>query len=476
MVRTLGMSNRKLIAPKVVETNFKWTQKQLEALKLLSNPNLNEIYLYGGARAAKTFLLVAVVLFRALKAPGSRHAIIRSVFKDVKNTIGFETLEDVKKLIFTPNGILAELNKQDWIINLPQVGSRVWLTGVDDNARMEQVLGLGLNTVFLNEASQMTYRVLEIVKTRLAEKNTLVNKLFIDANPPPTYHWLYKKYVFHINPTDKTPQDMASVASLLMNPTDNLENLEAKYLDEMKKLSKSYQARYLFGQYAATLDGAVYSSELMAADMEGRFGHVGINPDLPVFAAFDIGFSDATSIWVAQFDKDNIYLLEYLEDNRKPMTYYLDWLFNSYDVRTVYLPFDAKNRSWSTGKSIREVAEAECAKRGAYVRILPKLALNDGINVTRLLLPRCKFDLKRCSFGVEALQNYKYEFSEHLGRNKDEPLHDWASHGADAFRYICMAYGRLDEQQKPKEKPKAEPLKPYKLTGRELLRAAGIEV
>jgi hypothetical protein len=65
-----------------------------------------------------------------------------------------------------------------------------------------------------------------------------------------------------------------------------------------------------------------------------------------------------------------------------------------------------------------------------------------------MLLPRCWFDATRCAKGLEALQHYRRDYNSRLNEFKAVPVHDWASHGADAFRYLAV------RQQPPKEKPK----------------------
>ncbi|HJY05278.1 MAG TPA: hypothetical protein VJ323_03125, partial [Bryobacteraceae bacterium] len=40
--------------------------------------------------------------------------------------------------------------------------------------------------------------------------------------------------------------------------------------------------------------------------------------------------------------------------------------------------------------------------------------------------------------GIEALQNYRREENTRTGELKSEPVHDWSSHAADAFRYGAL--------------------------------------
>ena len=56
-----------------------------------------------------------------------------------------------------------------------------------------------------------------------------------------------------------------------------------------------------------------------------------------------------------------------------------------------------------------------------------------------MLLPRCYFDAKKCQVGLQALANYRRDKNRRLGEFKTTPVHDWSSHGADAFRYMAVA-------------------------------------
>ena len=58
----------------------------------------------------------------------------------------------------------------------------------------------------------------------------------------------------------------------------------------------------------------------------------------------------------------------------------------------------------------------------------------------RQLLPRCQFDAAACSEGLKALKAYRRDWNEETGVWCDKPRHDWASHGADAFRSLAMSY------------------------------------
>ena len=97
-------------------------------------------------------------------------------------------------------------------------------------------------------------------------------------------------------------------------------------------------------------------------------------------------------------------------------------------------PPDAQVRELGTGKSRVEIAQA----LGIRFEVLPPSRLEDGINATRMTFPRCYVDEVKTRAGLEALQNYRWDWNQRLDEFKSTPIHDQWSHGADAFRYLCL--------------------------------------
>ena len=53
-----------------------------------------------------------------------------------------------------------------------------------------------------------------------------------------------------------------------------------------------------------------------------------------------------------------------------------------------------------------------------------------------MILATCEFDEERCKDGIRGLENYRREWDDKQKVWKNNPLHDWASNPADAFRYF----------------------------------------
>jgi hypothetical protein len=98
------------------------------------------------------------------------------------------------------------------------------------------------------------------------------------------------------------------------------------------------------------------------------------------------------------------------------------------------VPHDAAVSEYSTGLSRVEVAR----NHGVPFMITPDIGLIEGIDAVRNVLNRCWFDEVKCAFGLKALENYKKEWNDRHGCWSSRPLHNFASHGADAFRMLVV--------------------------------------
>jgi hypothetical protein len=188
--------------------------------------------------------------------------------------------------------------------------------------------------------------------------------------------------------------------------------------------------------FAAAVLGAFFAKEIDAAERTGRITRLEINPDLPVHSAWDIGIDDPCAIWCFQVEPGRINIVDFYESSGQGVQHYIDWL-NERGYRGVdVVPQDARNREFGSGRSRIETMMS--LGRKAKIGLATKLM--DGINAARQTLPLCYFDAGRCEKGLAAMREYKAEWDEDLRTFKRTPLHNWASHAADAFRYLSLAW------------------------------------
>jgi hypothetical protein len=159
-----------------------------------------------------------------------------------------------------------------------------------------------------------------------------------------------------------------------------------------------------------------------------------------VHTAWDIGVGDDTAIWCWQHNGPKIRIVDYYSASGHGVGHYVQWLADrKYVGGTDWVPHDAKVKEWGSGRTRIE----SLISHGRKPRLVPMHSLEDGINALRELLPSCEFDRERCNDGIEALRQYRRDWDECRRVYKDAPLHDWSSHGADAARYLAMAWREL---------------------------------
>lgn len=307
-------------------------------------------------------------------------------------------------------------------------GARIRLYGADNYDRMRGIYNDG---VTIDEPAQMDPRAWpEVIRPTLSDYKGWAT--FIGT--PKGRDWFYK---IDLN-EDGTPADdffrltlKASETGIL--PPDELASVKSG-------LSEEQYAQEFECSFEAAIVGAYYGKLMANADADRRITGVPYEPTSQVYTAWDLGISDATAIWFAQVVGREIRIIDYYEASGVDLGHYVREINNRpYSYGGHFMPHDAQAKELGTGKTRVEVLESLGLKN---ITVCPQHRVEDGINAVRVMLPKCWFDAGKCSRGIEALKLYRAEYDDKLQTLKPRPVHDWASHGADAFRYLAMTLDR----------------------------------
>lgn len=353
------------------------------------------IMLFGGSRSGKTFLILRAIAVRAMKAPKSRHAVLRFRFNAVKSAIVYDTWPKMLALCYPD--VPCTLNKSDWFAEFWN-GSQVWFGGLDDKERTEKILGNEYATLFLNEVSQLPWSSRNLALTRLAQKVQtdvegqapvpLALKAYYDENPPDKGHWTYRYFVQKVDPeTRENLRNPEDIAAMRMNPRDNAENLPDGYIDKtLGGLSTRLQRRFLLGEFRDANPQTLFIQEHLdrwrvidqpLPDMV----RIVVTVDPSGSGDTDNADNDAIGIVVAGLGTDgNAYLLEDLTVKAGPAT----WgkvVTSAYDRHEADIVVAEVNYGGAMVKAVIQAARPRTpykelrASRGKAVRAEPVAAL-----------------------------------------------------------------------------------------------------
>jgi len=219
--------------------------------------------------------------------------------------------------------------------------------------------------------------------------------------------------------------------------------------DEGMSEEKIQQEYYC--SFEAQIPGAIYSTHLATARDDHRIQSIPVDPMLEVHTAWDLGISDAMSIWFFQTIGNEIRLIHYYENHNEGMEHYIQYLQEFKAKHTIQFgqhlaPHDIEVRELSTGKTRKVTA----AKMGISFRTVQRpRSKSEGHGAVRKIFPRLYIDDVRAEHGLNCLSSYQYEWDDKKNVFKDQPLHDWASHGADALQTLALGWNEQNTHKRP---------------------------
>ena len=227
---------------------------------------------------------------------------------------------------------------------------------------------------------------------------------------------------------------------------------ETKLIDEEELMSaRKEMGDDKFNQefecsFNAAVEGSYYGKIIGELEEKNRMCEITRDDLCQTYVAWDLGMGDSTALWVAQNAGQEVRLMDYVENHGQGLDWYVNWLKdNKWETAEQLLPHDVAVRELGTGKSRLEVLR----ESGLNVKVLPRLSVDDGIQSVRRLLPRCWFNVPQVKQGLDCLRNYRREHDEKRNVFFDKPLHDWASHGSDSFRYLALGMEQTNTWSQP---------------------------
>jgi hypothetical protein len=391
---------------------YKPREPQLQIHEAMENNRF--VVVVAHRRMGKTVAALNALIKAAMEndKPNPRYAIISPTYSQSKRVAWDYLLEFVRPLDATAN--IAEL-RVDFF------GRRIQLYGSDNP---DSLRGQYFDGIVLDEIGDQNPKIWnEIIRPALADRKG--SCLFI-GTPKGNNHF---KDLF-----DRAGKEEGWAAL-------QFKASETKLIDEQelwsarKEMGDDKYNQEFECSFSAAVEGSYYGKLLNEAEEKGRMCNIDRDDLCRTYVAWDLGMGDSTALWVAQATGQEVRLLNYVENHGQGLDWYVNWLKdNKWEKAEQLLPHDVEVRELGTGKSRLEVLR----EAGLDVRVLPRLSVDDGIQAVRRLLPRCWFNMPQVKQGLDCLRNYRRDYDEKRNVFFDKPMHDWASHGSDSFRYLAL--------------------------------------
>lgn len=208
--------------------------------------------------------------------------------------------------------------------------------------------------------------------------------------------------------------------------------------------------------FDAAIPGSFWADSLDALQARGAIVDFAHDRQRQVFTVGDLGRTDDTAIWWYQIEGDQLDIVDFwsgsgyeIYEPSHPDRSIVHVLMrkakeHGYRYAQHWWPHDARPRRLGMGgKSIlQQFQEAGKIERvlGSFA-IVPRLDIEEGIQAGRKTFQHVRrFHATRCAVGLEALRHYHREWDPEKHMFLDHPVHDFASHPSDGWRYLSLSW------------------------------------
>lgn len=215
--------------------------------------------------------------------------------------------------------------------------------------------------------------------------------------------------------------------------------------DRKEGMSENLIQQEFYCNFDQGIDGAFYAKYLMRAELEERICNVPYDPYSLVDTYWDLGVSDSTTIIFVQNIGQEIHIIDSYTNEGEGLNHYANVVAkkakdNMWQYGDHYAPHDIKVRELGHGAKTRLQMARDL---GLNFQIVPKLSIQEGIEMARSMFHKIWIDRKKCGYLIKCLENYHRVYNERLNVYSDRPNHDWSSHFADAFRYMGVMQNKV---------------------------------
>lgn len=379
--------------------------------------------------------VVAILPRRAGKDIAAWNMCIRECIKKVQTIYYiFPTYAQAKKVIwngmtndgfrfldYIPPEVIENCNSQELLIRFKN-GSILALCGSDN---VDSLMGTNPKGIVFSEYALQSERAYQLLSPILRQNNGFA--LFIST--PRGKNHLYTLFEIAKNNPDWFAY------KLTLDDTKHIPVSEIQKEMSEGIMSEDLIQQEYFVSFDMGVEGAYYTRYLDKMKIKGQIGEVPWEPSFKVHTAWDLGVRDSTSIIFFQTIGTTVRIIDYYEKSKEGLEHYVKVIENKpYSYGKHIAPHDIRITEFGTGLTRLEKAR----QLGIKFIIAPDLSIVDGIEAVRSTLSKIWIDQSNCSQLINCIENYRQEYDSKRKVYHNRPLHNFASHGADSLRYLCI--------------------------------------
>ncbi len=299
---------------------------------------------FGGARGGgKSWSVREKAKRLALKWAGIKILIIRKTYTDLRDNHILPLRADLPSALAT----FKEVDKAFCFKN----GSRIKCSYFATDADALQYQGQEYDVIFLEEATQFTELVFNVLKACLRGANDFPKRMYLTCNPDGVgFLWVKRLFVSREYLEGENPDDFLFIQSLVDDNKILMEK-DPDYVKQLDSLPEEMRKRWRYGswdvaegQYFGEFRRDMHTVEPFVIPREWRR-----------YIAIDYGLDMLAAYWVAVDSVRNCYVYKELCESNLPISTAAERI-RSYtgedeEIYATLAPPDLWNRSQETGKS-----------------------------------------------------------------------------------------------------------------------------
>jgi len=373
-------------------------------------------------RAGKDYICFNLIIREALKKPGV-YFLIYPTYAQGKKILWDSMTNDGKRFLdMIPAQAIAQTNSQEMKIRLIN-GSLLQVIGSDN---IDSIVGTNPICILYSEMALQDERAFQMLRPILAAND---GKCIMISTPR-------GKNFFHQIYLVAKESSKWFVSYLTLDDTKHIPLSEIERDREEGLLSESLIRQEFWCDWNMGVQGSYYGKILDRMRVRGQIGKVMYDPTHLCHVSVDIGWNDPFSVIFFQTIGNAINIIDYHESDHEKLEFYVDLIKNrGYRIGTCIGPHDLRKHSLETGNTRWMVLN----QLGLTFEVAPDIGRVEGITKAQSILDRCCIDETRCARLIKCLENYRAQYNPKTEAYSYEPLHTWASHGSDAFRYLAIS-------------------------------------